>query len=69
MYIKDYKLVKENPMLLDLTLKQIDGIINFMWAKDQIHLWKDCVEFNQRLDRSRNQMTFTQVTPDFKDYV
>jgi sulfatase maturation enzyme AslB (radical SAM superfamily) len=69
MYVADHKLVKENPMLLDLTLKQIDGIINFMWAKDQSHLWKDCVEFNQRLDRSRNQMTFTQVTPDFDPYI
>jgi sulfatase maturation enzyme AslB (radical SAM superfamily) len=69
MYIQDYKLVKENPMLLDLTLKQIDGIINFMWAKDQSHLWNDCIEFNQRLDRSRNQLSFTEVTPDFDPYI
>jgi MoaA/NifB/PqqE/SkfB family radical SAM enzyme len=69
MYVGDHKLVKENPMLLDLTLKQIDGIINFMWAKDQSHLWKDCVEFNQRLDRSRDQLSFTEVTPDFDLYI
>jgi sulfatase maturation enzyme AslB (radical SAM superfamily) len=67
LYIQDYKLVKEHPMLLDLTLKQIDGIINFMWAKDQSDKWKDCIDFNTKLDAIRGQ-SFTDVTPEFKDY-
>ena len=68
MYIEDYKLVKQHPMLLDLTLKQIDGIINYMWAQDQSSKWPDCIEFNRRLDATRNQ-NFFDVTPDFNDYV
>ena len=67
LYIQDYKLVKEHPMLLDLTLKQINGIINFMWAKDQSDKWKDCIDFNTKLDATRGQ-SFTDVTPEFKDY-
>jgi hypothetical protein len=68
MHIEDYKLVKQHPMLLDLTLKQIDGIINYMWAQDQSSKWTDCIEFNRRLDATRNQ-NFFDVTPDFNDYV
>lgn len=66
MYIEDYKLVKQHPMLLDLTLKQIDGIINFMWAKDQSYLWPETIEFNRKLDATRNQ-SFIETTPAFAD--
>lgn len=66
--VKDYKLVKEHPMLLDLTLKQIDGVINFMWANDHSDKWKDCIEFNLKLDATRNQ-SFFNATPEFKNYV
>ena len=66
--LSDFKLIKEHPMLLDLTNQQIDGIINYMWAKDQHDKWKDCVEFNHRLDKTRDQ-SFTDVTPEFKPYV
>jgi hypothetical protein len=54
-------------MLEDLTYKQIDGIINFISAKDLISLWPDCMAFNQALDNTRNQ-SFFDVTPEFKDY-
>jgi len=67
MYIEDYKLVKQHPMLLDLTLKQIDGIINYMWAEDQSSKWQDCIEFNRRLDASRNQ-SFFDANPEYNDY-
>jgi ribonucleotide reductase beta subunit family protein with ferritin-like domain len=60
--------VKENPILLDITLGQIDGIINFLNAKDESHKWDDCVEFNRRLDATRDQ-SFCTVTPEFKPYV
>jgi MoaA/NifB/PqqE/SkfB family radical SAM enzyme len=66
--IKDFKLVKENPMLLDLTIGQIQGVINFLSAKDQSHLWKECIDFNRRLDVTRDQ-SFIEVTSEFKNYV
>lgn len=63
-----FKHVKENPILLDITLGQINGVINFLKSKDNSHLWKDCIKFNQRLDNTRNQ-SFVEVTPEFKKYV
>jgi MoaA/NifB/PqqE/SkfB family radical SAM enzyme len=66
--VPTFKLVKEHPMLEELTYKQIDGIINFVSAKDLTHLWNDCVEFNHKLDVTRNQ-NFVDVTPEFKKYV
>jgi MoaA/NifB/PqqE/SkfB family radical SAM enzyme len=71
-FVKDrvpsFKYVKENPILKDITLGQINGVINFLRAKDQSYLWEDCIEFNRRLDLSRNQ-SFGDVTPEFKRYV
>lgn len=66
--VKDFKLVKENPILLDITLGQIKGVINLLNAKDDSHLWNDCVDFNRKLDITRDQ-SFTDVTPEFKPYV
>jgi len=65
--VPTFKLVKENPMLEALTYKQIDGIINFILAKDNTHLWNDCIEYNRRLDGTREQ-SFFDVTPEFKPY-
>ena len=64
-----YKMVEEHPILLGITLGQIEGVQNFLRASDQSHLWEDCIEFNRRLDQSRNQLTFIEVTPEFKKYV
>ena len=66
--VPTYKYVKENPILLDLTLGQIQGVINFLSSKDESHLWQGCIEFNRRLDKSREQC-FEDVTPEFKEYV
>ena len=55
-------------MLEELTYGQIDGIINFLSASDRSNKWQDCIEFNRRLDATRNQ-SFTDVTPEFKAYV
>lgn len=66
--VPTYKYVKENPILLDLTLGQIDGVINYLNSLDQSDKWKDCVEFNRRLDTTRNQ-SFTDVTPEFKEFL
>ena len=66
--VPEFKYVKENPILLGLTLGQIQGIINYINAVDQSDKWKECVEFNRRLDVTRNQ-SFEQVTPEFKKYI
>jgi molybdenum cofactor biosynthesis enzyme MoaA len=66
--ILNYRMIKEHPLLIDITLGQIEGIQNFLRAKDQSHLWKDCIEFNHRLDKTRGQC-FEEVTPEFKLYV
>lgn len=66
--VHTFKYVIENPILLNLTYNQIDGIINFLNAKDESNKWPDTIEFNRRLDATRNQ-SFTDVTPEFKAYV
>lgn len=66
--IVDFKLIKEHPMLLNYTLGQIEDNQNYLKARDQTNLWKDCVEFNRRLDKTRNQ-SFETITPEFKPYV
>jgi MoaA/NifB/PqqE/SkfB family radical SAM enzyme len=66
--VPTYKYVKENPILLGITLNQIDGIINFINAKDEHAKWADTLEFNRRLDVTRGQ-NFLDVTPEFKQYV
>jgi MoaA/NifB/PqqE/SkfB family radical SAM enzyme len=65
--VPEFKHVKANPILLDITNKQIDGVINFITSKNTTHLWSECIEFNRRLDITRNQ-SFTDVTPEFIDY-
>jgi len=66
--VKDFKLVQQHPELLQYTLGQIQDNINYLTARDQSDKWKDCVEFNKKLDATRNQ-SFTEVTPEFKSYV
>ena len=65
--VKDFKLVKQHPQLLEYTLGQIQDNINYL-RRDQSEKWQDCVEFNHRLDKTRQQ-SFTDVTPEFKQYV
>jgi MoaA/NifB/PqqE/SkfB family radical SAM enzyme len=66
--VHTFKYVIENPILLNLTYNQIDGIINFLNAKDESDKWPDTIEFNRRLDQTREQ-SFTDVTPEFKQFV
>lgn len=66
--IKYYSLVKKHPILQKITEEQIDGIINYMYSKNNEKLWKDCIEYNNLLDKSRNQ-NFIDVTPEFASYV
>ena len=64
--IHGFRYVLENPILTGITYKQIDGVINYLKV-DNSHLWQDCLEFNRALDNTRKQ-SFTDVTPEFKDY-
>jgi molybdenum cofactor biosynthesis enzyme MoaA len=66
--IKDFELVKKHPMLLELTQNQITGVLNYLKSNDQSEKWRDCIEFNRRLDTTRNQ-SFIGVTPEFIKYV
>jgi hypothetical protein len=66
--VPDFKYVKENPILLDITLGQITGVINFLEANDQSELWEECIDFNKKLDSTRQQ-SFVSNTPEFKRYV
>ena len=66
--VHSYKYVKQHPQLLNYTLNQIDYNINFLRAKDLSYLWNECIEFNRKLDKTRNQ-SFIDVTPEFKLYV
>jgi MoaA/NifB/PqqE/SkfB family radical SAM enzyme len=65
--VPEFKYVRENPILLKITLEQINGVINYLKAVDQNEKWQDCVEFNIKLDKTRNQ-NFFEVTPEFNLY-
>lgn len=60
--------IKKNPILEKITRQQIQDNINYLRAKDQNHLWNDFIEFNQKLDKTRNQ-NLLQVIPEFRNYV
>jgi len=66
--VKDFRLVKQHPQLLQYTIGQIQDNINYIVARDQHHLWQDCIEFNRRLDKTRNQ-SFENITPEFKSFL
>jgi len=67
-HLGDYQMIKQHPALLEYTQGQIQDNINYLMARDQSDKWAECVDFNLALDRTRDQ-SFTDVTPEFKDYV
>jgi len=67
--VLDYPLVKEHELLKTVTLQQIQDNINFLEAKCMYKThWQDCIEFNKRLDKTRNQ-DFLTSNPEFAPYV
>lgn len=66
--LASFKLVEKHPMLLDLTRGQITGVINYLSANNQSDKWQECIEFNHKLDATRNQC-FEKITPEFVPYV
>ena len=67
--VPTFKSCIEEPRLIPYTMLQIQDNINYIEARDQSDKWRDCVEFNHKLDKSRNQLSFETVTPEFKQYV
>jgi sulfatase maturation enzyme AslB (radical SAM superfamily) len=62
-----FDIVQKHPILEQITKQQIKDNINYLRAKDQSHLWMDFIEFNRRLDSTRNQNLF-EVVPEFKNH-
>ena len=67
--LKDYPIIKKHPVLEKITLRQIQDNINFLQAKDLHQYWDDCVDFNRKLDATRNQGPFEKINPEFANYV
>lgn len=63
--VKKYPIMSLNDKLLPITLRQIDDNINFLLAKDLSSKWPQTVEFNRRLDKSRNQRNFEDLINDY----
>ena len=57
------------PILEKITKQQIQDNINYLQARDLSHLWPDFVEFNRKLDASRNQGPLELAVPEFAPYV
>ena len=67
--VAEYPIMNMHPSVLPITLQQIDDNINFLKGKDLSHMWKKTVEFNQRLDLTRNQGPFEKVVPEYAPYI
>ena len=67
--VGEFKYVKEHPQLLNYTIGQIQDNINYLQARDQHNLWNETVEFNSKLDVSRDSRKFSEVTQEFAKYV
>jgi hypothetical protein len=66
--IHTFSNIEKYPILEKITQQQIRDNINYLQAKDQSHLWPDFVEFNRKLDATRNQSLLDAV-PEFKNFV
>lgn len=67
--VNDLDLVKKNNLLEQITIQQIQDNINFLKAEDLSAYWKDCIEYNRTLDKTRNQGPFEEIIPQFKPYL
>jgi sulfatase maturation enzyme AslB (radical SAM superfamily) len=64
-----YNNVIKYPILERITKQQIQDNINYLQARDLSHLWSDFVDFNRKLDVTRNQGPLETVVPEFAPYV
>ena len=64
-----YKWIQDNDLLREVTLQQIQDNINFLQARCMYEShWKDCINFNRALDKTRGQ-DFLAANPEFIPYV
>lgn len=63
-----FDIIQKHPILEQITKQQIRDNINYLKSKDQSHLWNDFIEFNKKLDLTRNQ-SLLDVYPEFSPYV
>jgi hypothetical protein len=56
------------PILKKITEQQIQDNINYLNAKDESHRWQEFLDFNRKLDSTRNQNLLTAI-PEFNPYV
>jgi sulfatase maturation enzyme AslB (radical SAM superfamily) len=64
-----YKWIQDNDLLREVTLQQIQDNINFLQARCMYEShWKDCINFNRALDKTRGQ-DFLAANPEFTLYV
>ena len=59
--VPKYPIMSVDDRLLPITLQQIQDNINFLMARDLSDKWPQTLEFNHRLDASRNQRKFEEV--------
>lgn len=62
-----FSAITENALLEKITRQQIKDNINYLNAKDQSHLWLEFLDFNRKLDVTRNQSLLDAV-PEFAAY-
>jgi len=67
--VPTFKMSKNSSKIKEFTYNQIDDIITYIKATDQNHLWKETINFNHTLDKTRKQLAFEEVNPEFKKYV
>lgn len=65
--LSEFKMIKLHPELLEYTRGQIQDNINYLMARDQSDKWEDCIDFNTKLDATRQQ-SFFDVTPEFNAF-
>jgi sulfatase maturation enzyme AslB (radical SAM superfamily) len=63
-----FDIVGKYPILEKITKQQIQDNINFLKAKDESYRWKEFLEFNFTLDKTRSQ-SLLDIIPEFKPYV
>jgi hypothetical protein len=67
--VSTYSIMNKHPQLLSVTQQQIQDNINFLKSRDLSNLWGKTVEFNRRLDQTRNQGPLEKIIPEFANYV
>lgn len=67
--VPTFKMCVDDMLITSITYNQIDNVIKFLNGDDYHNLWNDYLEFNKRLDSTREQGPITVIVPEFIDYV